>query len=102
MRDDVRYVDDDAPTIRFARPVPRPNTAPTAVERRLWDANDVARFLQVSRSWVYSKAESGLLPVIRMPGSSLLRFAPEAIQAYARGEWTPAKAPQVHTPRSRK
>ena len=28
----------------------------------VWDALDVARFLKVSRSWVYQQAEAGLLP----------------------------------------
>ncbi len=28
----------------------------------LWDANDAARYLKVSRSWVYQRAEAGLLP----------------------------------------
>lgn len=27
----------------------------------LWDARDVARYLRVSRSWVYQKAEAGVL-----------------------------------------
>jgi hypothetical protein len=32
----------------------------------LWDANDVARYLRVSRSWVYQRAEAGLLPCLRV------------------------------------
>jgi len=68
----------------------------------LWNPADVAAFLQVSRSWVYQKAEAGLLPVIRLPGSSLLRFEPEAIRAFARGEWMPAKLPAVHAAKKRK
>ena len=32
----------------------------------LWDANDVARYLKASRSWVYQKAESGVLPSMRV------------------------------------
>ena len=50
----------------------------------LWDANDVARYLRASRSWVYQKAEAGLLPYLRIGG--LLRFDPGAIRAWARGE----------------
>ena len=50
----------------------------------LWDANDVARYLRASRSWVYQKAEAGLLPYLRIGG--LLRFDPVAIRAWARGE----------------
>ena len=49
---------------------------------QLWDANDVAKFLKVSRSWVYQKAEAGLLPYLKVGG--LLRFDPEEIMAYSR------------------
>lgn len=55
---------------------------------RLWDANDVARFLKVSRSWVYHRAESGELPYLKI--GALLRFDPQAIHAFARGESTQA------------
>jgi hypothetical protein len=50
----------------------------------LWDAHDVAAFLKASRSWVYQRAEAGMLPCIRIGG--LLRFDPEAIRAFARGD----------------
>lgn len=50
----------------------------------LWTAKEVADFLRVSRSWVYGRAEAGDLPVLRIGG--LLRFDPDAIKAYARGE----------------
>ena len=51
------------------------------MNERLWDANDVANFLKVSRSWVYQRAEAGLLPHLKVGG--LLRFDPEEIRAYA-------------------
>lgn len=51
-------------------------------ERGLWDAVQVARFLRVSRSWVYHRAESGVLPCWHVGG--LLRFEAEAIREYAR------------------
>lgn len=54
-------------------------------EECLWDANDVRRFMGVSRSWVYSHAApNGDLPCVRKHG--LLRFSPAAVRAYARGE----------------
>jgi excisionase family DNA binding protein len=49
---------------------------------RLWDAKDVARYLSVSRSWVYQRAEDGTLPCLRI--GALLRFDPAAIQAAIR------------------
>lgn len=63
-----------------------PNTkdAPADEAPELWDANDVARYLKVSRSWVYQRAEAGLLPCLRLGG--LLRFDPENVRAFARGE----------------
>lgn len=59
----------------------------SAIDPTLWDANDVAAFLKVSRSWVYHRAESGELPHLRVGG--LLRFEPLSIRAYARGENPP-------------
>jgi excisionase family DNA binding protein len=47
----------------------------------LWDARDVARYLKVSRSWVYQKAEAGLLPHLKVGG--LVRFVPERIGEFA-------------------
>jgi excisionase family DNA binding protein len=55
---------------------------------QLWDAEDVARYLKVSRSWVYHRSESGELPCLRIGG--LLRFEQQAIHAFARGSSIPA------------
>jgi excisionase family DNA binding protein len=49
----------------------------------LWDARDVARYLKVSRSWVYQKAEAGLLPYLKVGG--LVRFVPDRIRPFALG-----------------
>jgi predicted DNA-binding transcriptional regulator AlpA len=49
-------------------------------EPRLWDANDVARYIGASRSWVYHQAEAGRLPCIRILG--FLRFDPQAVRAF--------------------
>ncbi|HVZ70961.1 MAG TPA: helix-turn-helix domain-containing protein [Polyangia bacterium] len=97
-------VDDESTTVVFLRPGAEAHRPATRAGGRsgLWNPADVAAFLQVSRSWVYQKAEAGLLPVIRLPGSSLLRFEPEAIRAFARGEWMPAKLPAVHAVKKRK
>lgn len=87
MRNQDRYVDEDATTGVFTVPSP-PAPEPVRDEHRLWDANDVARYLRVSRSWVYHRAEAGLLPLRRVGG--LLRFDPAAIRAFATGEPTNA------------
>ena len=57
---------------------------PAPLTPELWDANDVARYLKVSRSWVYQRAEAGVLPCLRVGG--LLRFDPATVRAFARGE----------------
>jgi hypothetical protein len=54
----------------------------------LWTAEDVAAYLQASRSWVYQKAEAAVLPSLRVCG--LLRFDPAVVRAFARGEIQPA------------
>jgi predicted DNA-binding transcriptional regulator AlpA len=79
-----------------------PAITPRPPEEGLWNPSHVAEFLKVSRSWIYQKAEAGLLPVIRMPGSSLLRFDPEKIRAYARGEWKPPQVVPFKTPAARR
>ncbi|MBZ4414342.1 helix-turn-helix domain-containing protein [Myxococcus sp. XM-1-1-1] len=53
-------------------------------EEGLWDANDVARFLKASRSWVYQRAQAGQLPCVKIGG--LLRFEPAAIRAFIKGQ----------------
>ena len=86
-----QVVDEEAPTQIFEpgrrAPVPARPGGPTS--DGLWDANDVAGYLKVSRSWVYHRAEAGQLPCVRVGG--LLRFDPAAIRAAARGEVTTTK-----------
>ena len=68
----------------------------------MWDANDVARYLKVSRSWVYHRAEAGLLPCLRIGG--LVRFDAATVRSFARGEIQPPKVlpfPTSPSPRSR-
>jgi excisionase family DNA binding protein len=80
-----QFVDEEGPTQIFERVGRGAVTAPGPASRdRLWDANDVAAYLKVSRSWVYHRAEAGQLPCVRVGG--LLRFDPAAIRAAARGE----------------
>jgi excisionase family DNA binding protein len=72
-------VDDEAPTEIFFRPTQRMLESPCRSSHDgLWDVNDVARYLRVSKSWVYHRAEAGLLPYRRIGG--LLRFEPERIR----------------------
>jgi excisionase family DNA binding protein len=75
-------VDDDAPTREFMRPARRAARPATPEGDDLWDANDVARYLKVSRSWVYHRAEAGQLPHLRVGG--LLRFDADVVRAFAR------------------
>ena len=66
----------------------------------LWDANGVARYLKVSRSWVYQHAESGELPCLHV--GSLVRFDPDAVRAYARCDTKPSKVLPFSASPSRK
>ena len=52
----------------------------------LWTVKEVAQYLQCSISWAYQRAEDGRLPCLRIVG--LLRFDPDVIKAFARGEPT--------------
>jgi excisionase family DNA binding protein len=64
--------------VRPVRP-PRPLT-----DDRLWDADDVAGFLSVSRSMVYKLEQAGELPCVRI--GARVRFDPSVVRAFARGE----------------
>lgn len=55
---------------------------PSTSQEQLWDAKDAAAFLKVSRSWVYQRAEAGLVPHVRI--GALLRFEPAVIREFAR------------------
>lgn len=51
----------------------------------LWRIEDVAKYLKTSRSWVYQRAGTmDGIPVMRVGG--LLRFEPDEVKAWARGE----------------
>ncbi len=60
------------------------NEKTTIETDELWTAEDVARFLKTSRSWVYHRAQAGLLPCVKIGG--LLRFDPVAIRALVAGD----------------
>lgn len=38
---------------------------------------------------IYRKAAAGQLPAYRPPGSNALRFDPDELDAWVRGDWTP-------------
>jgi len=59
-----------------------PTSAEIALQSRLWDAKDVARYVNASVSWVYKVAEAGLLPCLRI--GSMLRFDPASVRAFVR------------------
>ena len=64
-----------------------------ANKQGLWTAREVSEYLKVSRSWVYHQVEAGLLPCLRI--GSLLRFDPETVRRFARGEVLPANLIQL-------
>ncbi|GMU58942.1 MAG: hypothetical protein AMXMBFR34_07050 [Myxococcaceae bacterium] len=49
----------------------------------LWNAADLARFLKVSKSWVYQASAAGVVPCVRI--GAALRFEPEAIRRWLHG-----------------
>jgi excisionase family DNA binding protein len=62
---------------------PVPATADT-----LWTVDDVVRYLKVSPTWVYARANRGDIPSARRVGG-LWRFDKPAIEAYGRGDVRP-------------
>jgi excisionase family DNA binding protein len=62
-------------------PPPAPMPVPQQEDDHLWDADEVARFLNLSASWVYKRSAEGVLPSVRL--GSALRFIPEDVAAWA-------------------
>jgi predicted DNA-binding transcriptional regulator AlpA len=60
---------------------------------RLWTVRDVAAFLAVSPSWVYQASAGGTLPCVRL--GAALRFDPDGIRAWVRGERHGGKVVQL-------
>jgi hypothetical protein len=68
-------------------------TAPVHVTRcprsltddRLWNPDDVARFLTITRSMVHKLEQVGDLPSLRI--GACVRFEPAAVRAFARDEF---------------
>ena len=58
--------------------------------------SDVARMLQVSRTWLYDAAKDGRIPSVRLGGpDGPVRFVEEDIQQWldrARRAWRPAES----------
>lgn len=94
-----QVVDEDSPTTFVPTSKPAPVRTQLHASDGLWDANDVARYLKVSRSWVYQRAESGLLRCVRIGG--LLRFDQDTVRTFARGG-DPDSNVDVSTSRARK
>jgi excisionase family DNA binding protein len=60
------------------------NTTVTPANEDLWTVKEVAAYLKASTSYVYKAAERGELPCRRL--GALLRFLPDQVRAWARGE----------------
>jgi excisionase family DNA binding protein len=79
-----------AALVNDPRPLVQPWGSPeagplAAASESLWTVDEVAEYLKASKSWAYDAAAAGRLPCVRI-GGRLLRFVPEAVMAYARGE----------------
>ena len=67
-----------------------PESAQGTQAEPLWAAEDVARFLKMSKSWVYHASQRGELPHVRIGAS--LRFDPSSIRAWLRRRSNPEAA----------
>ena len=56
----------------------------------LWTADDVARYLAVSKSWVEHNAPSGVIPSVKI--GRMRRFVPSQIRAFAGTQTDQARA----------
>jgi predicted DNA-binding transcriptional regulator AlpA len=60
----------------------------------LWDVGDAMAFLKVSQDYIYRQWKAGKFPGHKLPGGRELRFEPEDIRAFGRGEWSPPSPPK--------
>lgn len=65
-----------------------------APDDALWTVADAARYLRVSKGWVYQASADGRMPCVRI--GALVRFEPAAIKAWAAGGGRGGKV--VHLP----
>lgn len=63
-------------------------------EDTLWTVADAARYLRISKSWVYQGVAAGRIPHLKI--GALVRFHPESFKAWCRGDDRAAKV--VHLP----
>jgi excisionase family DNA binding protein len=63
---------------------PSESAGTVAPHETLWTVKDVAAYLKLSESWVNKRAADGTLPTLRI--GRALRFEPDAIRAWMRGE----------------
>jgi excisionase family DNA binding protein len=61
-----------------------------AAREPLWTTQDVMKYLQVSRSWVYQRIQSNELNFARVGG--LLRIEPQQVRDFALGRLPPQQA----------
>lgn len=59
----------------------------------LWSADDVARFLNMSKSWVYRRTRAGEIPYA--PFGHCYRYSPARIRDYAAQLEAQAASPNV-------
>jgi len=62
---------------------PKAPAAPPA-DDHLWDIDEAAAFLNVSKAWVYRRTAAGTIPCVRL-SSGLIRFVPETLKSWAQG-----------------
>lgn len=60
------------------------------VETRAWRVDQVAAYCDLDRNTVYKLVRLGQIPHAR--AGRAVRFDPEAIEAWLRGEWKPEAA----------
>lgn len=66
----------------------------------LWTVTETARYLNMSKSWVYRHTENGEIPHAKLGG--VIRYSPQRIRQYQEQMHTQASSPNVVTLASRR
>ena len=66
---------------------------PAQPSAQLWTVDEATAYLRMSRSWVFDQAAAGLLPCRKL--GRAIRFDPEEVRGFARGEAPPSVGGRV-------
>ncbi len=91
----VNTIDGVPPWLEQAQTRREPSRVAAPTPDHLWTVNEVARYLNASRSWVYERTMAGDIPSLRL--GNLRRYDPAKISEYANRVQTGRESAKKHS-----